>query len=51
MSPQQNGIAERKTIVMEMARSILETKQLSKEFWVEAVQCAVNLLNQCQLKI
>ena len=50
-SPQQNGVVERKNrTVMEMARSMLKTKQMPKEFWAEAVQCAVYLLNRCPTK-
>ena len=33
-SPQQNGVVERKNrTVMEIARSMLKTKQMPKEFW------------------
>lgn len=45
-TPEQNGIAERKNrTVVEMARSMLNEKQLPKEFWAEAVATAVHLLN------
>ena len=37
-SPQQNGVVERKNrMVMEMAQSMLKTKQMPKEFWAEVV--------------
>ncbi|KAE8681124.1 hypothetical protein F3Y22_tig00111342pilonHSYRG00188 [Hibiscus syriacus] len=46
-SPQQNGVAERKNrTILDMARSMLKSKKLPKEFWVEAVSCAVYLSNR-----
>ncbi|KAH9670830.1 hypothetical protein KPL70_017126 [Citrus sinensis] len=37
-SPQQNGVAERKNrTILDMARSMLKSKRLPKEFWAEAV--------------
>jgi transposase InsO family protein len=37
-TPQQNGVAERKNhTVVEMARSMLQTKGLSNSFWGDAV--------------
>lgn len=45
-TPQQNGVSERKKrIVMEMARCLLHEKELPKEFWTEAINMAVHLLN------
>nr|GEX46411.1 hypothetical protein [Tanacetum cinerariifolium] len=45
-TPEQNGIAERKNrTIMEMARSMLKTKNLEDEFWAEAVATAVYLIN------
>ena len=47
-SPQQNGVAERKNrTILDMVRSMLKSKNLLKEFWAEAVDCAVYLLNRC----
>ncbi|GJY68640.1 retrovirus-related pol polyprotein from transposon TNT 1-94, partial [Tanacetum coccineum] len=47
-SPQQNGIAERKNrTIMNMVRSMLKSKNMPKEFWAEAVQCAVYIQNRC----
>ncbi|KAL0326872.1 UNVERIFIED_CONTAM: Retrovirus-related Pol polyprotein from transposon TNT 1-94 [Sesamum angustifolium] len=48
-NPQQNGVSERKNrTVMEMARSMLQEKNLPKAFWAEAVYTAVYLLlNRC----
>lgn len=46
-SPQQNGVAERKNrTILNMARSMLKSKKMPKEFWAEAVDCAVYLLNR-----
>ncbi|GKV03630.1 hypothetical protein SLEP1_g15904 [Rubroshorea leprosula] len=45
-TPQQNGVAERKNkTIMVMARCILYEKKLPMNFWVEAVNTAVYLLN------
>ncbi|KAH9669584.1 hypothetical protein KPL70_021844 [Citrus sinensis] len=46
-SPQQNGVAKRKNrTILDMARSMLKSKRLPKEFWAEAVACAVYLSNR-----
>ncbi|KAE8735609.1 hypothetical protein F3Y22_tig00000340pilonHSYRG00771 [Hibiscus syriacus] len=46
-SPQQNGVVERKNrTILDMARSMLKSKKLPKEFWAEAVSCAVYLSNR-----
>lgn len=45
-TPEQNGIAERKNrTVVEMARSMLKSKNLPNQFWAEAIHTAVYLLN------
>nr|GEX20160.1 copia-type polyprotein [Tanacetum cinerariifolium] len=50
-SPQQNGVVERKNrTILNMVRSMLKTKKMPKEFWAEAVDCAVYLLNWCPSK-
>lgn len=47
-SPQQNGVAERKNrSILDMVRSMLKSKDMPKEFWAEAVRCAVYLQNRC----
>ncbi|HEY5260323.1 MAG TPA: reverse transcriptase domain-containing protein, partial [Rhabdochlamydiaceae bacterium] len=47
-SPQQNGVAERKNrTILDMVRSMLKSKGVPKEFWAEAVQCAVYVQNRC----
>ncbi|GKB08670.1 retrovirus-related pol polyprotein from transposon TNT 1-94 [Tanacetum coccineum] len=49
--PQQNGVVERKNItILNMVRSMLKSKKMPKEFWAEAVDCAVYLLNRCPSK-
>ena len=46
-TPQQNGVAERKNrTIMSMARSLLTTRKLSKDYWAEAVACAVYILDR-----
>ncbi|KAJ4756551.1 polyprotein [Rhynchospora pubera] len=48
-SPQQNGVAERKNrTILDMVRSMIKTKSMPKEFWAEAVDCAVYLQNRCK---
>ena len=50
-TPQQNGVAERKNrTILEMARSMLKSKKLPKEFWAEAVACAVYISNRSPTK-
>ena len=45
-SPQQNGVVERKNrTILNMARSMLKARNMPKEFWAEAVSCAVYLSN------
>nr|GEY82273.1 retrovirus-related Pol polyprotein from transposon TNT 1-94 [Tanacetum cinerariifolium] len=36
--------------ILNMVQSMLKTKKMPKEFWAEAVDCAVYLLNQCPSK-
>ncbi|CAN1222821.1 Retrovirus-related Pol polyprotein from transposon TNT 1-94 [Linum grandiflorum] len=50
-SPQQNGVVERRNrTVLNMMRSMLKSKNLPKELWAEAVDCAVYLLNRSPTK-
>jgi hypothetical protein len=47
-TPQQNGVAERKNSTMvEMARSVLQTKGLRNSFWGDVVATSVYILNRC----
>lgn len=46
-SPQQNGVAERKTrTLVEMARCMLKNKSLPDVFWAEAIACAAYIINR-----
>ncbi|KAL0345416.1 UNVERIFIED_CONTAM: Retrovirus-related Pol polyprotein from transposon TNT 1-94 [Sesamum radiatum] len=46
-TPQQNGVAERKNrSLVEMAKSMLKAKCLSKSFWAEAIHTAAYVLNR-----
>ena len=47
-TPQLNGVAERKNqTILDMAISLLKAKKLPKQYWAEAVLCAMYLLNRC----
>jgi transposase InsO family protein len=47
-TPQQNGVAKRKNItIMEMVCSMLTTKHLSNDYWVEVVETAIYIMNKC----
>jgi hypothetical protein len=47
-TPQLNGVAERKNrTILDMARSLLKANKLPKQYWAEAVSCAMYLLNRC----
>lgn len=46
-TPEQNGAAERENrTVIEMARTMLQAKEIKNEFWAEAVNTAVYILNR-----
>ena len=50
-TPQQNGVSERKNrTIMEMARCLMFEKSLPKEYWVEAANTDVFLLNRLPTK-
>jgi hypothetical protein len=50
-TPQQNGVDERKNqTIMDMARSMLKEKNLSYEYWGDAVLCSVFILNRSLTK-
>lgn len=50
-TPQQNGVCERKNrTVLEMARCLMHEKELPKEFWAEATNTAVFVLNRLPTK-
>jgi transposase InsO family protein len=44
--PQQNGVAERKNHTMvEMSRSMLQTKGLNNSYWADSVSTSIYILN------
>ena len=50
-TPQHNGTAEKENrTILNLARSMLKTKNLPKKLWVEAVSTSVYLLNRCPTK-
>ncbi|GJW69993.1 retrovirus-related pol polyprotein from transposon TNT 1-94 [Tanacetum coccineum] len=51
-TPEQNGVVKHKSrTVVEMARSMMKTKDLSDEFWAEAVATGVYILNISPAKV
>ncbi|CAL2260119.1 unnamed protein product [Prunus armeniaca] len=47
ITPQQNGVVERKNrVLVEMARVMLNSKNLAKHFWAEAVNTACYISNR-----
>jgi len=47
-TPQQNGVAERKNqTILDTVQSMLKSKKMPKEFWVESVQCTIYVQNRC----
>jgi len=45
-TPQQNGVAERKNHTLkEMANCMLQYKELSLNYWAEAINCENYILN------
>jgi transposase InsO family protein len=45
-TPQHNGVVERKNqTIMNMAKSMLQTKNLSNEYRGEAAACSISILN------
>ncbi|KAM2961184.1 hypothetical protein FF1_030791 [Malus domestica] len=50
-TPQQNGVAERKNrTIVEMAKCLMLEKKVPLEFWAEAVNTSVYILNRCPTK-
>jgi hypothetical protein len=50
-TPQQNGVVERRNrTVVDMARSLLKSKNMPGSFWGQAITMAVYLLNQAPTK-
>ncbi|KAI5342994.1 hypothetical protein L3X38_010870 [Prunus dulcis] len=50
-TPQKNGVAERKNrTIVEMAKCLLLEKKIPLDFWAEAVNISVYILNRCPTK-
>ena len=50
-SPQQNGVVEMKNRnIVEMTKCLMLKKKIPFEFWAEAVNIAVYVLNKCPTK-
>ena len=46
-TPQQNGVVERKNrIVQQMARSMMNEKNIGQTYWVEEIHTAFHVLNK-----
>jgi hypothetical protein len=49
-TPQQNGVVERQNrIVQQMARSMMNEKNIGQTYWVEAIHTTVHILNKAYL--
>ena len=47
-TPQQNGVAERKNRhIVEVARAMMNEKNLPKSYWAKAANTTVYLMNKC----
>jgi transposase InsO family protein len=50
-TPQQNGVVERENItVQEMARSMMNEKNIGQTYWVEEIHTTVHVLNKAHLR-
>jgi hypothetical protein len=50
-TPQQNGVVERKNkTVQQMARSMMNEKNIGQTYWVEAIHTAIHVLNKAHLR-
>jgi hypothetical protein len=50
-TPQQNGVVERQNrIVKQMARSMMNEKNIGKTYWVEAIHTGFHILNKSHLR-
>jgi hypothetical protein len=50
-TPQQNGVVERKNrTVQEMARSMMNEKNIGQTYWVEAIHTTIHVLNKAHLR-
>jgi hypothetical protein len=50
-TPQQNGVVERQNrIVQQMARSMMNEKNIGQTYWVEAIHTTIHVLNKAHLR-
>jgi FtsZ-interacting cell division protein YlmF len=50
-TPQQNGVFERKNrTVQQMARSMMNEKNIGQTYWVEAIHTTIHILNKAHLR-
>jgi transposase InsO family protein len=50
-TPQQNGVVERQNrTVQEMARSMMNEKNIRQNYWVEAIHTAVHVIKKSHLR-
>jgi hypothetical protein len=50
-TPQQNGVVERQNrSVQQMARSMMNEKNIAQTYWVEAIHTVVHILNKSHLR-
>jgi transposase InsO family protein len=50
-TPKQNGVIERKNIsVQQMAMDMMNERDISQTFWVEAIHTSFNILNKAHLR-
>jgi transposase InsO family protein len=50
-TPQQNGVVERQNrTVQQMARSMMNEKNIGQTYWVEAIHTTVHVLNKSHLR-
>jgi len=50
-TPQQNGVVERQNrIVQQIARSMMNEKNIGQTYWVETIHTAVHVLNKSHLR-
>jgi transposase InsO family protein len=50
-TPQQNGVVERQNrTVQQMARSMMNEKNIGQTYWVEAIHTTFHVLNKAHLR-
>jgi hypothetical protein len=51
-TPQQNGVVERQNrIVQQMARSMMNEKNIGQTYWVESIHTSIHILNKYHLSL